>query len=194
MTRWIRTAAFVAAAGVSPLVARGQAPDSTPRFSLFGGTALGTAPPGERALKVEGGIAADFRMRAFPLDLRASLAFGQDDPNSFTSERRYGTLALDTVARPVRGIFGVRPYLVGGLGLATSAEYRSSNLYYYQLTDPNVSALQAASVVQHGRGNWAFAEGGAGLEFGKLFLQAKVQKPVASNGVTRMPITLGFHF
>ena len=193
MMRSIQAAALCVLA-VSPCVARAQAPDSTPRFSLFGGTALGNAAGANAVLKVEGGISADFRTRAFPLPLRTTLAFGRDDPTHFSSTRRYGTLGVDAIARPVKGLFGFHPYLLGGLGVATSAEYTSYALTYAQVNDPNRVAIPASSIIRHSRENWVYAEGGAGLEFGHFYLQAKLQSPVASNGPTRMPISLGFHF
>ena len=194
MLRSIRSAALFGILAALPIVARAQDADSTRRFSLFGGTVLGNTAGPNAVLKVEGGISADFRVRAFPLPLRTTLAFSHDDPTTFTSARRFGTLSIDAIAHPVSGLFGIHPYLLGGLGVATSAEYSSYNIYYAQIVDPTFPAPSTPSVVRHSRENWAFAEGGLGLDIGRFFVQAKLQTPVASIGPTRTPISLGFRF
>ena len=75
--------------------------------------------------------------------------------------------------------------------MATQAEFRS--LFAYPSPDDSGTELTALSRTP--RMNWAFAEGGVGLEFGNhLFVQSKLQIPVASEGRTRRPVNFGIRF
>lgn len=168
-----------------------QTVDSTRRWSLFGGSILvqGNAmyrPPSN----LEVGGSGEFRVRSFPLPLRASLAFSSVDQGRTGSSLKYGTFSIDAIARPVRRIFGIQPYFVGGLGAATRAGFTGLGRRP-SATDP--FSLETY-IFRESRSNWTFVEGGMGLDIGRAFVQFKTQVPVASNGDRRTPISVGFRF
>lgn len=172
--------------------AAAQSTDSTARWSLFGGS----APIEEGGLthiahNVELGGSADFRLRQFPLPLRASLSFSQSEQrNQFGTQMKFGSLSLDAVGHPVPKILGAKLYFLGGLGVGTRAAYTDFGLVP---TNPEFTEFQTVAR-KRARENWAFAEGGAGLELGHAFIQWKLQMPVASEGYVRAPISVGFRF
>lgn len=170
-----------------PTSARAQVADTAHRFSLFGGTTSTGAWDFRNLKNVEIGGSADFQLGSFPLPLRASVSFGQKDEGFSTL--KFGTLALDAVARPLPRLFGTQLYFLGGLGLATRAEYLGTHAYL----DAAGTGL-IYSPFEAPRHNWGFLEGGVGLEVGRAFVQMKLQAPVASNGYTRVPLSVGFHF
>src|SRR4051812_9638996 len=180
MTKWKGTALVLAALCVSPRVGHAQAADSTRKFSLFGAATMTdynsqASPFSEPG----GGGSIDFRTKSFPLTLRTTLAFSQASANFARSAEQYGTFSLDAVTRPGRGFFGIRPYLLGGMGVATRADY----VYYASrgsaVIDPTVPFLDQVYSIRQPRANWAYMEGGAGLEFGKFFLEGKIQHAAA---------------
>jgi len=169
-----------------------QAKDSTPTFSLFGGRVLGDAPLGTNGLlsNVEFGGSADFRVRALPVPLRATLAFREESRSWEISPMKYGTLSLEAVGKPLPRIFRVQPYLLGGLGLATRAEFVRAT---YQVGADGQYTYTGVRTIP--RSWWAFADVGVGLELGRhLFVQSKIMVPVASQGPTFVPLSVGFRF
>ena len=168
-----------------------QSADSARRWSLFGGSVVEQGisyqrPPGS----LEVGGSGDFRVASFPLPLRASLAFSSVEQGWSGSSLKYGTFSIDAIGRSVPRILGTQLYLLGGIGLATRAEYTRVGVRTAG-TDP----LTAEYFTFHApRQNWAFLESGIGLEFRRAFVQMKLQMPVASEGVRRVPISVGFRF
>ena len=172
--------------------AQSQPKDSTPTFSIFGGRVLnGNGSAGGTTLtNLEFGGSGDFRVSALPVPLRATLAFRQEDHPWTVGAMKYGTLSLDAVGKPLPRIFGAQPYLLGGLGVATRAEFVST--YYNISPDGQLSSPNFRTIPRH---TWAFAEGGIGLELGRhLFVQTKLMIPVASQGQVFMPLSIGFRF
>ena len=174
---------------VGPLGA--QTADSTRRWSLFGGSivAQGNAlyrPPSN----LEIGGSGDFRVASFPLELRANLAFSRVEQRWTGSSLKYGTISIDAIGRPVPRILGTQMYLLGGLGLATRAGYNSTGARYTGIDFITAEYFP----VRVPRQNWSFLETGVGLEFGRAFVQMKLQVPVASEGTQRAPISVGFCF
>jgi hypothetical protein len=170
-----------------------QQADSVVRFSLFGGIASdGYNSNGNLgSSNFEFGASGDFRLHVLPFALRGTLAFSQQHRDYFVDDRKSGLFSLDAVGHPIRGFLGVRPYLLGGLGVATQAEFRT--LYAYPTFDGSGTYNNVLSRTP--RTNWAFAEGGIGLELGRhLFVQSKLQVPVASDGHVRTPVNLGIRF
>jgi hypothetical protein len=169
-----------------------QATDSTRRWALFGGL-----EPAERVSSptfvlhnLEFGGSGDFRIAAFPLPLRATLAFSHTDQPFRTTNLKFGTLTLDAIGRPVPKFLGTQLYLLAGIGIGTQAPYTAfvSRPVSY---DPY---LTEGSVIRRPRQSWALVEGGVGLDVGRLFVQVKGQAPVASNGPWRAPFSFGFRF
>lgn len=176
----------------SPLVA--QSTDSSSsriRWSLFGGSAPTEAYGGlmHIANNVELGGSADFRLRQFPLPLRASLAFSQSQDWSGT-QLRFGSLSLDAVGHPLPKVLGTRLYFLGGLGLGTRAPFTQLGMRPVAGSPDTFEYFG----YKRTRENWAFVEGGAGLELGHAFIQWKLQMPVASEGYLRAPISVGIRF
>jgi len=174
---------------VGPL--RAQTADSTRRWSLFGGSILaqGNAlyrPPAN----LEVGGSGEFRVPTFPLPLRASLAFSSVDQRWTGSSLKYGTFSIDAIGRPVPRILGTQLYFLGGLGVATRAGYTGVGVRYTGFESFTAEYLP----VRVPRQNWAFLETGVGLEIGRAFVQMKLQMPVASEGIRRAPISVGFRF
>jgi hypothetical protein len=179
----------VCACTSTQLHAQLQPKDSTPTFSIFAGKVLDQyTSSGGRLTNLEFGGTADFRLRALPVPLRATLAFRQRNGPAL-NPMKYGTLSVDAVGKPIPRIFGVQPYLLGGLGVGTRADY---DALLYQ---PGSDGQMMASTRHIPRYSWAFAEGGVGLDFGRhLFLQTKFMVPVASQGQIVMPFSVGFRF
>lgn len=177
---------------VTSAVAGAQTPDSVRRWSLFAGSDQHAYTHDGLLSNYEFGGSGDFRMGVFPLPLRATLAFSKLGLGLAGSDQRYGSFSLDAIAHPIPRIFGIRPYLLGGLGVATRAPYTGIVQGYAFPDAPQVP--NAGSPFRVGRQNWAFAEVGAGLEMGRLFVQWKATTPVASEGYNRMPISIGLRF
>jgi len=195
MNRSHRIVVACAALCAVPAIVQAQAGDSVRKFSLFAGTTLTDYTSTlARPNQFEAGGSVDFRVSAFPVALRATMAFSQEPFNFRTGVLRFGTLSLDAVTHPMKGLFGVHPYLLGGVGLGTRAEYTFFATRYVPVGDQMVASQTEATAITQPRLNWAYAEGGGGLEFGRLFLQAKLQTPVASNGPTRISVSIGFKF
>lgn len=172
-----------------PLAA--QSADSTPRFSLFGGQQRLDQAGVPRNLQSDYrfGGSADFSVPTFPLMLRASLAFSRlEQPNTF-SNLEVGTFSVQAIARPLPTMFGVKPYFLGGLGVGTRAPFVGVLPQYNGTNAPVYGTPFTAS-----RLTWTYVEGAAGLEFHRLFIQRAFSTPVASNGYTMSPISVGFRF
>ncbi|MCY7379838.1 MAG: hypothetical protein LH467_10955 [Gemmatimonadaceae bacterium] len=188
LTALATTTLFGLPLAAAPLGA--QAADTTRRWSLFGGgvatQGYGSSNPLDNA---ELGLGVDLRT-AFPLPLRASLAFGHLQRQVSAPDLKYGTLSVDAIARPVPRIFGIQPYFIGGLGLATRAAYSGLGRRP-SATDP--FSLESY-IFRESRTTWTFVEGGMGLDIGRAFVQFKTQVPVASTGDRRTPISVGFRF
>ena len=176
---------------LSATAAGAQAVDSTHRWSLYGGTVPTEGYGHASVSNLELGGSVDFRTRLFPLPLRANLAFGQLSSEGNDARMKFGTLSLDAVARPLPKILGAKLYLLGGLGVGTRAEYSGFNGGSY--FSPDVAPMPYTFFRQP-RQTWAFLEGGIGLELGRAFFQLKRQSPVASQGYTRTPVSIGFRF
>lgn len=183
--------ALAAAAVDTPLAAQpahGTA-DSSHRFALFGGRSDSDILP-ERGIEL--GASADFRWTPIPVPLRVALSFSQrDEPYTF-QPYRVGQASVDLVMRPIPKTFGIQPYFLGGLGIATRAPY--SGYYAYVLYDPLGLNPPPSYTYTRERDTWAFASGGVGLDVGRVFLQVKYEEPVASQGTALFPISVGFRF
>ena len=195
MMKWKGTACLLAAVIVAPMAAHAQSADTAPKFSLFGGATM-TDFNSQTSLLSEpsAGGTLDFRTRRFPLTIRTTVAFSQASANFARSAERYGTLSLDAVTRPARGLFGIHPYVLGGLGAATRADFVTYAAHQPGVIDPNVPFMDQVDAIRQPRNNWTYVEVGGGVEFGKFFIEGKIQQPAASNGPTRKPVSFGIRF
>ena len=171
--------------------ASAQAADSTHRWSLYGGTVPTESWSHAGVENLELGGSLDFRAKSFPLPLRASVAFGKMNAMGNDATMKFGTLSLDAVGRPLPKIFGTRLYVLGGGGVGIRGAYSGFTGGRYFATDVPPAPYTLFSRPAQ---TWAFLEGGLGVDVGKMFFQMKLQAPVASQGYTRVPISIGFHF
>ena len=164
--------------------------DSSPHFALFGGRAATEYSGPESGLEL--GASGDFRWKPIPVPLRLSLSFSQLEYSPTYSTMRGATASLELVMRPLPRKFGLQPYFLGGLGVATRAGYSGwSDGYYY---GPTGLTLGQPSYYRRPRESWAFASAGLGLDIGRAFIQMKVSNPIASQGPMLVPVNVGFRF
>jgi|GEM_PF-5350639 len=186
-----RTALVTLALAVCALSAGAQTADSTPRFSIFGGPLLAGGGGWRTLGNMEYGGSVDFRTSSFPLPLRASIAFRDDDGAGRLTPARFATVSLSAVGRPIPRIFAIQPYLLGGLGLATRSDFTAWN---YVVT-PDGQGVVQSGLRSVSRTSWAFAQAGLGVEVGRhFFVERKFLKPVGSTGPVLEPVSLGFRF
>jgi hypothetical protein len=187
-------ALFLAAAfAAAPLGAQATRTDSTSHFSLFGGiSGVMSGAAGPESGRELGG-SGDFRWSPIPVPLRFSLSFSQRDLAYMYRPQRGGKASLDLVMRPIPKRFGIRPYFLGGLGVATRAGYSAiSDGYYY---GPAGLEQGPAYTYSMSRETWTFAGAGMGLDIGRAFVQLRMETPVASSqGSTLIPLSVGFRF
>jgi hypothetical protein len=186
------TVAALAALCVSRAPQSGaQTPDTLGRFSIFGGAVRSDnpeAPNGTRTSK-EFGASADFQVRVLPVSLRSSLAIGQDENDATLTPVRMARLSLDVIGKSLPSRFGLQPFLLGGVGLATRSEFTVPIPSYAS------NSAAPAPVLSVPRRTWAFAEAGVGVDVGRhLFVQTKLVMPLASQGTAFIPVSFGFRF
>jgi hypothetical protein len=166
-----------------------QTVDSTHRWSLFGGRAATESRGPENGYEL--GASGDFRWGPVPAPLRFSLSFSQASrPTPYASDKG-GKASLDLVMRPFPRKFGLQPYFLAGLGMATRSGVDFWNDGYYFI--PGVTPAGPSHYVQP-RQTWAFASAGMGLDIGRAFIQLKLENPVASHGPVVVPLNIGFRF
>lgn len=190
----LATILFAAVVG-SPLGAQETAPartDSTHRFALFGGRSGvwsgGSGPESSGEL----GASGDLRWSPIPVPLRLSLSFSQGHTSYYMYQPQRGAKAsLDLVMRPVPKTFGIQPYFLGGFGVATRAPYSGIGGGCYAALD---LPCAPSYLYTRPRQTWAFASAGVGVDVGRLFMQMKFEQPVASQGPTLIPLSVGFRF
>lgn len=163
--------------------------DSAPHFSLFGGSSAAESNGPETGFELGG--SGDFRWKPIPVPLRLSLSFSQRHEDNALSQLRGGKASLEAVMRPMPKFLGIRPYFLGGLGVATRAGYSAIAGGYY--VDPTVPPAPYYLYTRQ-RQTWAFASAGLGLDIGRAFIQMKFEAPIASNGPVVVPISVGFRF
>jgi hypothetical protein len=179
--------ASLAALTAAPLGA--QSVDSTRRWSLFAGTVaaqgFGAAGTGGNRLasNFELGGSGDFRVRAFPLPLRATATVSHIDDRAVGADLRFATFSLDAVGRPVPKVLGAQLYLLAGLGIGVQAAHLEG-----------ASPSATTPLVARRRHSWGFGEVGTGVDLGHLFLEIRFQAALTSNEPRRTPIRVGFRF
>ena len=193
MPSWNRSALLLAALSFAPNFISAQSADTTRRFSVFGGIEpLQYSGTGRQLSDLGFGGSFDFRTSAFPLKLRTTVAFSQESATWLHSSLHYGNISLDAVS-DLGKHFGIRPYLLGGVGIGTLAS-ASYFMPQYIVENNQVVISPDSRYFNAPRQNWAYLEGGGGLEFGKFFVEGKIQQPAATNGPTRKPLSFGIRF
>jgi hypothetical protein len=166
--------------------------DSAPHFALFGGL-----PGDEHSGRIRGfelGGSGDFRWSPIPVPLRLSLSFSQRHDDFLFDTQRNGKASLELVMRPFPRKFGIRPYFLGGLGVATTTGFEGFVQGYTLGPPPDYALTTAYFHYDRPRQTWAFASVGMGLDIGRAFVQLKIENPVASHGPIVTPVSIGFRF
>lgn len=168
--------------------ASAQSVDST-HWSIFVGRTISSATDADRSFDfpVENfgvGGSVEFRPSLFPVPLRATLSYDKFRAGPSTTLKAT-SLMVDAVFRPVPAVLGIRPFLLGGLGIAT--------------VSPSGTQVQEGGVVRVlpiKRTTALEMDLGAGLEYWHLFLEYR-HSPYGVLGdrmPSRTPIRLGFRF
>jgi hypothetical protein len=120
----------------------------------------------------------------FSVPLRATLSYDKFRGGS-TTTLKATSLMIDAVLRPLPAVKGIRPYLLGGLGVATVSP---SGMQVVEGGVPRVIPIARTTALE--------MDAGLGLEYRRFFLEYR-HSPYALLGddmPTRTPIRLGFRF
>ena len=140
---------------------------------------------------MEYGGSMDFRTASFPFLLRTALVFRDDYGPGPLTPARYAIFSLAAVGSPFPSIFAVRPYLLGGLGMAT----RSDFVVWNSVVSPDGQRLVQNGTLSISRASWALAKAGLGVEIGRhFFVEGNLFKPMGLTGPFLSLVSLGFRF
>ena len=165
-----------------------QSTDST-HWSIFAGRTTSSAAGADRsfAFPVENfgvGGSVELESSLFPVPLRATLSYDKFRGGPSTTLKAT-SLTVDAVFRPVPAVWGLRPYLLGGLGIATVSP---SGVQVVEGGVPRVIPIARTTALE--------MDAGVGLEYKRFFLEYR-HSPYGVLGdrmPTRTPIRLGFRF
>ena len=168
--------------------ARAQSTDGT-HWSIFAGRTTSSAEGADRsfAFPVENfGVGGSIELRSslFPVPLRATLSYDKFRGGPSTTLKAT-SLTVDAVFRPVPALWGFRPYLLGGLGIATVSP---SGAQVVEGGVPRVIPIARTTALE--------MDAGVGLEYKRFFLEYR-HSPYGVLGdrmPSRTPIRLGFRF
>jgi hypothetical protein len=165
-----------------------QSTDST-HWSIFAGRTISSAEGADRsfAFPVENfgvGGSVEFKPSLFPVPLRATLSYDKFRGGpSFTLKAT--SLMVDGVFRPLPAVWGFRPYLLAGLGIATVSP---SGNQVVEGGVPRVIPIARTTALEMNTG--------IGLEYRRFFVEYQ-HSPFGVLGdrmPDRTPIRLGFRF
>ena len=165
-----------------------QSTDGT-SWSIFAGRTISSAAGTDRsfAFPVENfgvGGSVEFKSSLIPVPLRATLSYDKFRRGP-TSTLKATSLFVDAVVRPLPAAWGIRPYLLAGLGIAT--------------VSPSGMQVQEGSmlrVIPIARTTALEMDTGIGLEYWRLFVEYR-HSPFGVLGdrmPSRTPVRLGFRF
>lgn len=165
-----------------------QSADRT-HWSIFAGRTVSSAEGADRsfAFPVENfgvGGSVELKSSLFPLPLRATLSYDKFRSGP-TTTLKATSLTIDAVFRPLPSMAGFRPYLLGGLGVATVSP---SGIQVAEGGVPRVVPIARTSALE--------LNAGVGLEYRRFFLEYQ-RSPYGVLGdrmPSRTPIRLGFRF
>jgi hypothetical protein len=165
-----------------------QSADST-HWSIFAGRTTSSASGADRAFNFPSenfgiGGSVEFKPSLFPVPLRATLSYDKFRGGP-TTTLKATSLMVDAVFRPLPAMWGIRPYLLGGLGIATVAP---SGKQVQEGGVPRVLPLPRTTALE--------MDMGIGIGYRRFFVEYR-HSPYAVLG-DRMPswtpISLGFRF
>ena len=158
-------------------------------WSIFAGRTISSAAGADRSFDfpVENfgvGGSAELKPTRFPVPLRATLSYDKFRGGPSTTLKAT-SLTLDAVFRPLPAVWGIRPYLLGGLGVATVSP---SGNQVVEGGVPRVIPIARTTALE--------MDTGIGLEYRRFLLEYH-HSPFGVLG-DRMPsrstIRLGFRF
>ena len=160
-----------------------------PQWSIFAGHTTSSAAGADQSFGfpaenfgVGGGV--EFKSSLFPVPLRATLSYDKFRSGPSTTLKAT-SLTLDAVFRPFPAVRGFRPYLLGGLGVATVSP---SGMQVLEGGVPRVIPISRTTALEMGAG--------LGLEFRRFFVEYR-HSPYGVLGdamPSRTPFRLGFRF
>jgi hypothetical protein len=165
-----------------------QSTDST-HWSIFAGRTISSAEGADRsfAFPVENfgvGGNIEFKPSFFSVPLRATLSYDKFRGGP-TTTLKATSLMVDAMFRPLPAVWGIRPYLLGGLGIATVSP---SAMQVVERGVPRVIPIARTTALE--------MNAGAGLEYRRFFVEYQ-HSPYGVLGdrmPSRSPIRLGFRF
>jgi hypothetical protein len=165
-----------------------QSADSM-HWSLFAGRTTSSAVGADDSFNFPSenfgvGGSVEVKPSFFLVPLRATLSYDKFRGGQ-TTTLKATSLMVDAVFRPLPAVWGVRPYLLGGLGIATVSPSRA------QVVEGGV-----LRVIPIARTTALEMNTGLGLEYRRFFLEYR-HSPYGLLGdhmPSRTPIRLGFRF
>ena len=165
-----------------------QSTDST-HWSVFAGRTTSSAAAGDRSFNFPSenfgvGGSVEFKPSFFPVPLRATLSYDKFRSGP-TTTLKATSLMVDAVFRPLPAVWGIRPYLLGGLGIATVSP---SGMQVEEGGVPRVIPIARTTALE--------MDTGLGLEYRRFFVEYR-HSPYGLLGdgmPSRTPLRLGFRF
>jgi hypothetical protein len=158
-------------------------------WSIFAGRTTSSAEGADRSfgfLAQNFGVGGSVESKSslFPVPLRATLSYDKFRGGP-TTTLKATSLMVDAVFRPVPAVRGIRPYLLGGIGVATVSP---SGMQVVEGGLPRVIPIARTTALE--------MDTGIGLEYRRFFLEYH-HSPFGLLGdrmPSRTPIRLGFRF
>jgi hypothetical protein len=165
-----------------------QSTDST-HWSILAGRTTSSAAGADRSFDFPSenfgvGGSVEFRPSLFPVPLRATLSYDKFRGGP-TTTLKATSLMVDAVFRPLPAAWGLRPYMLAGLGIATVSP---SGMQVEEGGVPRVIPIARTTALE--------MDTGIGLEYRRFFLEYR-HSPFGVLGdrmPSRTPIRLGFRF
>jgi hypothetical protein len=191
LTAFFKSTSLLLAAGLLVLNvprAGAQSADSL-RWSLFAGRTTSSAASADKSFNLPSqnfnvGARVELTPRLFPVPLRATLSYDKFRGGE-TTTLKATSLTIDAVFRPLPAVKGVRPYLLGGIGIATVSPSGTQVVEGGMLRVIPIARTTALEM-----------NTGLGLEFRRFFLEYQ-HSPYHLLGhemPLRTPIRRGFMF
>jgi hypothetical protein len=159
------------------------------QWSIFAGRTTSSAAGADRsfAFPVENfgvGGSVEYKPSFVPVPLRATLSYDKFRGGPSTTLKAT-SLMVDAVFRPLPAVWGIRPYLLAGLGIATVSP-----------SGKQVEEAGVLRVIPIARTTALEMDAGIGLAYRRIFVEYQ-HSPfgvVGDRMPSRVPIRLGFRF
>ena len=169
-----------------------QSTDGT-RWSVFAGRTISSEEGADRsfAFPVENfgvGGSVELTSSLFPVPLRANLSYDKFRGGPTTTFKAT-SLTVDALFRPIPSVLGFRPYLLGGLGIATASP---SGRQVAEVGED----LTVLRIIPIARTTALELNAGLGLAYRRLYVEYQ-HSPYGVLGdrmPSRTPVRIGFRF